>query len=334
VYVLELAGQDDPFAAYEARSAASDVTIVAPGIATARGITDRFRTLAFTHRASELVGRTDPTVEDARTLLSAAAIDLAGSVAVRAVDVRGTTGIDTQAVERELGDVLVERGFEIELDDPDHELRALFSAGSDDRSDGAEGPDSICALGWLAAESRRDFGTRQPGDRPFFQPGSMDPMLARTLANVAGARAGSTVLDPMCGTGGILLEAGLAGARVVGVDAQHKMVQGARENLAAYLDDDWAVLRGDAASLPLVDGAVDAVVFDTPYGRQSKIAGELDELVRDALAEARRVAPRCVVVGDRPWSQPATAAGWTVEAAFQRRVHRSLTRYILVLQRD
>jgi tRNA (guanine10-N2)-dimethyltransferase len=158
-------------------------------------------------------------------------------------------------------------------------------------------------------------------------------MLARALANMAGARPGSTVLDPMCGTGGILLEAGLAGARVLGVDAQRKMVQGSRENLAAYLDD-WALSQGDAAALPLVDDAVDGVVFDTPYGRQSKIAGELDELVREALAEARRVAPRCVVVGDRPWSQPATAAGWTVEAAFQRRVHRSLTRYVLVLGQE
>ena len=321
MYVLELAGTDDEFAAYEAESVASDVEVVAPGLARARGLSDRIRNLAYTHRASELVGTCEPTVAAARALFEAAGIDREGTVAVRAVDVRGTTGVDTQRVERALGSTLVDRGFAVDLDDPDHELRALFAG-------------ETCALGWLVATVERGFGDRRPGDRPFFQPGSMDPMLARALVNIAGARPGATVLDPMCGTGGILVEAGLVGARALGLDAQAKMVAGARENLGAALDADWDVLRGDAASLPLADDAADAVVFDAPYGRQSKIRGDLDSLVRGALGEAHRVAPRCVVVGDRPWARPAGEAGWQTEAAFTRRVHRSLTRYIVVLRRS
>ena len=216
--------------------------------------------------------------------------------------------------------MLVDRGFAVDLDDPDHELRVLFT-------------EDTCAVGWLVAESVRDYGDRKPTDRPYFQPGSMDPLLARALANVAGARPGATVLDPMCGTGGILLEAGLVGARVVGTDAQQKMVEGTRENLDAFLDDDWHVARADARSLPLADDSVDAVVFDAPYGRQSKIEGDINDLVSEALTEARRIAPRCIVVGDRPWARTASGAGWTTEAAFQRRVHRSLTRYVLALRR-
>jgi tRNA (guanine10-N2)-dimethyltransferase len=333
VYVLELAGQDDTFAAYEARQAAAGVTVIAPGLAIARGITDRVRRLAFTHRTSELVGRAAPTVAAARTLLEAAPIDREGSVAVRAIDVRATAGIDTQEAERELGQVLVDRGFAVDLDDPDHELRALFAAGgSDSRGDGEATADGgTCALGWLTTESVRGFTSRQPTDRPFFQPGSMDPMLARALAHVAGARPGAIVLDPMCGTGGILIEAGLVGARVLGLDVQRKMVRGARKNLATSLDGHWSVLRGDAATLPIDRDGVDGVVFDAPYGRQSKIEGDLDELVGDALAEARRVAGRCVVVGDRSWADRARDAGWTVDATFQRRVHRSLTRHVVVL---
>jgi len=320
VYVLELGGQDDDFAVFEAESAASGVESVAPGLATADAVTDRVRRLAYTRRASELLGRGDPEVASARSLLETAGIDRSGTVAVRAVDVRGQTGVDTQRVERELGDVLVERGFAVDLTDPDHELRALFAEGT-------------CALGWLVAESVRDYGDRRPTDRPFFQPGSMDPLLARALANAAGARPGATVLDPMCGTGGILIEAGLVGAHVLGVDAQAKMVRGARENLTHFLDGEWDLARGDARSLPVAGGTVDAVVFDAPYGRQSKIEGRLDALVLGALEEARRVAPRCVVVGDRPWAQAAHEAGWTTEAAFDRPVHRSLTRYVLALRR-
>jgi len=342
VYVLELGGQDDPFARREAASAASDVSLLAPGLATARGITDRVRTLAYTHRACELVGTGEPTVESARQLLDAATVDRAGTVAVRAVDVRATTGIDTQRAERTLGGVLTDRGFAVDLDDPDHTLYAYFAdPGGDDAGGGGE---ACCALGWRAVDSRRDFGDRRPTDRPFFQPGSMAPLEARALVNIAGARPDTTVVDPMCGTGGLLLEAGLVGARAVGGDAQPTMVRGSRENLRAVLEGPshpgagdypdpgaWDLFRADAARLPLSDGAADAVVFDAPYGRQSHIEGELAPLVGEALAESRRVADRCVLVADRDWSHRAREAGWTVTDRFERRVHRSLVRHVHVL---
>lgn len=398
VYVLELGGQDDRFARREAESACSAVDPLGTGLATARGVTDRVRGLAYTQRVAALLGRTAPRVEDAVTLLDAAALEgpggpstggwavpegAEGSVRVRARDVRSLTGVDTARAERELGAVLVDRGFSVDLEDPDHELRALFAVppGHDDADDGtatvgiaderevrlaedgtaagglgANEP-GVCALGWLTAESVRDFGERQPTDKPFFQPGSMDPLLARALANIAGARPGRTLLDPMCGTGGLLAEAGLVGADVVGVDAQWKMVRGARRNLGHYLGGGggasggpggpeaveppggFATCRGDARRLPVAggpdgDGPVDAVVFDAPYGRQSWASDELSAVVGDALAEARRVARRAVVVGDRAWTGAAEAAGWTVVDRFDRRVHRSLTRYILVLQAD
>lgn len=343
MYVLELVGQGDRFAAAEAATAASDVTPVAAGLVAARGLDDGFETLAFTHRAAELVGTTDAALDSAAVLLEAASIDRDGTVAVRARDVRSTTGIDTQAAERRLGQVLVDRGFEVDLEDPDHVLQALFAGVDDasavdaDRDTGAiasvtPADGGLCALGWLAVETDRDFADRQPTDRPFFQPGSMDPALARALVNLAGAGPETTVLDPMCGTGGLLLEAGRVGATPVGGDAQRKMVQGTGENLRALLDGQWHVYRGDAGHVPLAGDSVDAVVFDAPYGRQSKIEGDLETLVTDALAEARRVAARAVVVGDRPWDDAAGSVGWTVESTFQRRVHRSLVRHVAILQ--
>nr|WP_267623005.1 methyltransferase domain-containing protein [Halobium salinum] len=343
---MELAGEDDAFAACEARSAASGVEVVAPGVAVAKGVVpERVRTLAYTHRASELVGRTDADVGSARALLEAARFDASreGSVAVRAHDVRGSTGVSTGTAERELGQVLVDRGFSVDLDDPDHVLRAVFSRGPVDADDAlsrpADGPSDldeadVCTLGWLAVESVRDYGSRKPTDRPFFQPGSMAPLDARAFVNVAGARPGATVLDPMCGTGGTLIEASLVGADVLGSDAQWKMTNGARENLREYAPEGAAfeLLRGDASRLPLRDDAVDGVVFDAPYGRQSKIERHsLEELVSGALSEARRVAPRAVVIADRSWREAALSAGWELEALFERRVHRSLTRYVHVL---
>ena len=368
VYGLALAGNDDAYAAREARVAATDVTVVAPGVATARGVdAARVRGLAYTHRAIELLGRAAADVESARALLAAAGIDRAGTVAVRARDVRSTAGVSTREAEIELGGVLTDRGFEVDLDDPDHVLCAWFSA-------------DVCLLGWHACESVRDFSTRRPTDRPFFQPGSMDPLDARWAVNVAGAGPSRRIVDPMCGTGGFLIEAGLVGSSVVGVDAQWKMTRGTRENLRAYLgpggtpgdagtesgddgggdrgddadrsncgdtgnrsnrgDGDtgdrgaFDVIRGDATALPLRDECADGVVVDVPYGRQSKIeTHSLSDLVSGALAEAARIAPRAVVVADRSWADAAADAGWRVDDRFERRVHGSLTRHVHVLRR-
>ncbi len=317
MYLLEFAGDDDAFAAREAESRAFGVDRIAAGMATARGI-EHSETLAYTRRVCRLVGTCEPAVDAAVAVAKAAGIDRSGTIAVRARDVRGLSGVDTQAAERRLGGILVDRGFEVDLEEPDHTLVALFSG-------------ELAALGWLESETVRDFSARKPTEKPFFQPGSMAPIDARAIANIAGAAPDARLLDPMCGTGGILVEAGLAGAAVVGVDAQTKMVRGTRRNLRQYLDD-GSVVRGDATRLPFVDDSFDGAVFDAPYGRQSKIAGgSLGELVGGALAEVRRVAPRAVLVGDQSWVPAAKSAGWRVTERFERRVHGSLVRHVHVL---
>jgi tRNA (guanine10-N2)-dimethyltransferase len=324
VFALELGGEDDDFAVLEAASAAEDLRILAPGLALASSVDrSRIRTLAYTQRASALIAQGSGGLREAKRALARSEIDRSGTVAVRARDVRGTAGVDTQAIEESLGATLRETDLRIDLEDPTHELRACFAADS-------------YVLGWLAVESVRDFGDRQPTDRPFFHPGAMDPLLARSVANIAigpGDPEATTLLDPMCGTGGILGEGGLVGAAVLGVDAQVEMVRGTRRNLDALLSEDrYALVQGDATALPLIEPAVDVVVFDAPYGRQSKIAGESARtLLRGALAEARRLATRAVVVGDRVFGDVAAENGWTVETIAHRRVHRSLTRHVHVL---
>ena len=321
MYVLELAGEDDPLAAAEAATAAAGVAVLAPGLATASDLDrERFAHLAFAHRASEVVARTQNSLAAVRAALADAPLDGDGTVAVRARDVRGTGDVDTQAVERTLCQVLVEAGYEVDLDAPEQVLVALFA-------------EDVAVLGWLVTRTERGFGDRAPTDRPFFQPGSMDPQLARAVVNLAGVEPGDRFLDPMCGTGGLLLEAGLVGARPVGFDAQRRMVVGSRQNLAAFLADAGDVGLADVTALPLRDDSVDAVAFDAPYGRQSKIAShDPADLLAGALAEAERVAPRGVFVADRDASAAAESAGWTVEAVYERRVHRSLTRFVHVLE--
>lgn len=315
MYIFELVGEDDAFAAYEAATQACGVRRVAPGIALAEELSAHVDQLAFTRRVNAFIGCAGPSVAEATESLARTTFDSTGIAAVRARSIRGA-GVDTQAAERALGSVLVERGFEIDLESPTHELRVVFTVGR-------------AYLGWLVAEPGNDVA-RRPTDRPFFQPGSMAPRLARALVNLAGVHPGVRLLDPMCGTGGILLEAGRVGARPLGIDIQRHMVDGARRNCRAHLGRGAVdVGVGTATALPLDDRCVDTVVFDAPYGRQSHI-GDVDgtALLAGALAEARRVADRAVVVADRPLGDRIREAGWRLRTRLPRRVHRSLTRHV------
>lgn len=313
MYVFELVGEDDALATYEAAAWARDLTQPAPGVALAETVSDQVTQLGWTRSIAEGVYHGDRGIEAIAAALSTAEIGREGTAAVRARAIRKSSA-DTQRAERELGAILAESGLSIDLDTPEHVFRVLFSGG-------------MAFAGWVIAEPGGDVGRRRPTDRPFFQPGSMAPRLARALVNIAGVRPGVRMLDPMCGTGGIVLEGAFVGGNILGIDVQARMVRGTRTNYQnADPPGSVAVAQGDATRLPVCAGEIDAVVCDMPYGRQSPIAGE--QMVADALREARRVTNRAVVVTDHPIPETLAEAGWSIRRSFERRVHRSLTRYL------
>lgn len=66
--------------------------------------------------------------------------------------------------------------------------------------------------------------------------GMLPPKLAQTIINLAKPTAGSTVLDPFCGSGVILQEASLMGFSVYGTDLDERMVEYSRQNLEWLID--------------------------------------------------------------------------------------------------
>jgi SAM-dependent methyltransferase len=70
---------------------------------------------------------------------------------------------------------------------------------------------------------------------------------------------GEFVVDVGCGTGNAALLAGLRGARVLGVDPTPRLLEIARASGAAA-GHDVRFEAGDAASIPVADGAADAVI--------------------------------------------------------------------------
>jgi tRNA (guanine10-N2)-dimethyltransferase len=227
-------------------------------------------------------------------------------------------------VERTIGEALFERGYEVNLKHPEVTVRALLTK-------------DVCIIGkLLTSVNRGSFEERRPHLRPFFYPGVLLPRPARAVVNLTGARAEELLLDPFCGTGGILIEAGLMGVKAVGSDVQSMMVCGTQMNIE-YYGLDCALLIQDARKLGLADESVDAVVTDLPYGRSSRIqAQSYAQLRSDAIAEIYRVlkkGKRAVIISYTPIENDVKEAGFSIDERHTQYVHKSLTRTIVVAKK-
>ncbi|MCK4968486.1 MAG: N-6 DNA methylase, partial [Candidatus Aenigmarchaeota archaeon] len=74
----------------------------------------------------------------------------------------------------------------------------------------------------IFVQDKKEFAKRASPKRKFFMPTSIDSMFARALVNIAGAKKNVSVLDPFCGSGGLLLEAAVVYATVYGCDIEEK----------------------------------------------------------------------------------------------------------------
>jgi tRNA (guanine10-N2)-dimethyltransferase len=277
----------------------------------------RLARLALTHRVYEQIA--DCPADDAAVdrMVREAALVPVGTFAIRVRKVEGAAlATPALALEHRLGGMIQGK---VSLSAPEVSYGLVCSA---DR----------CYLGRSVCEpDRRALDARRPFSRPFFHPGVMMPRMTRTLVNLSGIEPGEFLLDPFSGTGGTLIEASHLGVRALGLDIDPRMLAGARLNLPGA-----EVALADAARLPLRTASVDAVVSDLPYGQSVQVRGEtLERLYDESLAEVARVlkpGKRAVIVTHRPIDEIA-AGHLTVLNRFEQRVHKSLTRRILVLER-
>ncbi len=222
-----------------------------------------------------------------------------------------------------MGALIHKKGYPVDLENPVVMFRLVLT-------------EDKCVFGRLIESvDRGQYEVRRPQQRPFFHPGVLLPRFARALVNISSLSDG-ILLDPFCGTGGILIEAALIGAQCVGIDVQQKMVLGTGFNLK-YYDMGGMLIVGDACETPLKSEKVDAVVTDLPYGKSALIqARSLEHLYHDSLREIYRVLKKnkkAVIVSQIPLDKLADEVGFIVRERHQQRVHRSLTRQIIVLQK-
>ncbi len=174
---------------------------------------------------------------------------------------------------------------------------------------------------------------------PFFAPGSLDPLLARAMVNIARTREGDTFLDPFCGTGAIAIEACLVKAFTLCSDLDPAMVYGSRINLG-FFGCETNCLWTDAMKMPIKDGSVEAIATDPPYGRSIMgIGARPFNILESFLYEASRILRR------GSWLVFATSsqfdvrdlvreAGMRVKRIHVQRVHGSLARLIWSVKKE
>jgi tRNA (guanine10-N2)-dimethyltransferase len=172
---------------------------------------------------------------------------------------------------------------------------------------------------------------------PFQRPVSLPPRLARAAANLGRIRPGDRVLDPFLGTGALLAEAGLLGARLYGIDRDAIMARGALENLTHLGLSAEALAVGDAGTVEFPDRelAFDALLTDPPYGRSSSTGGEAADLLvaRVVPRWARRLTATGQIVLVVPSGAAELPSPWERRLSVPVRVHRSLTREFRVYGR-
>lgn len=255
-------------------------------------------------------------------------LDEGQSFSVRIKRVRGSSpDLDVEGLEAKVGASIMSigEGLKVRLENPDRAFFGVLTGGN-----------FVFGLK-EAALSPKPMLERRPRRRPFFHPSSLMPKLARCMVNLARPRRGDTVLDPFCGTGSILIEAGLMGMKALGSDIKRHMALGSLRNLHHFGIRERGILVADARRMPYA--YANCMVTDPPYGRSATTLGSTTKaIVSNFLSSAIDILPRhghlCIAspmtVGV---SEMGRNAGFRVVEAHFFRVHRSLTREITVLEK-
>jgi tRNA (guanine10-N2)-dimethyltransferase len=275
-----------------------------------------WKRLFFEHQI--VMYETDFFCELSRLSMTHKIIDLDFSLEKKSFRVRVKrilSDVDTLQLEKDLADgIQKEYGqLPVNLEHPEQEVYCIVQKGEH-------------FVGRTVMDFPYSYEKRKPQYRPYFHPSSLHPRTARALVNLG--RAHDEVLDPFCGTGGILIEAGLMGLTVKGLDISEEMVQGTQVNLQHFCITDFEIYQGDAAGVESYFPRVESVVTDIPYGRASRIISSRD-LYSDVFCAVRTITEKACIVCHNPYD--FEKVGFTVEEQFVLRVHKSLNRYIYVL---
>ena len=168
--------------------------------------------------------------------------------------------------------------------------------------------------------------------RPFFSPISIHPRIARSMVNFSNSTVKNKIIDPFCGTGGILIEIANMKIAGIGIDILDKMVESSIGNLNHY-NLEAEIVQGDIQKIQDYD--IDAIVTDPPYGISTTTKGEgIEELMFRSLSlfdKKLKVGQRLVMAISKP--ELIQNKNFKILYQFKWYIHKSLTRNIIVMEK-
>lgn len=186
-------------------------------------------------------------------------------------------------------------------------------------------------VGRVVCVPKSDFSRRRSHLRPGKHPTSLNPKIARACVNVSGIKTGSVVVDPFCGAGGLLIEAGLMRFNTRGYDINDDMLRKCKQNLEYYQIKRFKLENRDARN---ISEQIDYVITDLPYGRNSQTTDHLDKLYLEFLRNLQGVLrDKAVVIFPNfvDHKKIINKTDFNVEKEFSVYIHKSLSRNIVLL---
>ncbi|MEM3127243.1 MAG: methyltransferase domain-containing protein, partial [Candidatus Woesearchaeota archaeon] len=183
----------------------------------------------------------------------------------------------------------------------------------------------------LLQRIKHDFEKRKPHKRPICFPFSLKPKIARAMINLTGAKRGETILDPFCGTGGLLLEAGLIGCRVEGIDIDPRMIETCKRNLESYGVWKYNIYEENALNLKQ---KILYIATDLPYSRNTK-KQDLEKLYEEFFKVVKKYLEYRAVIGAPDFvdtKKLIKTSGLKIVGEFSYFLHKTLTKKIFVLK--
>lgn len=143
---------------------------------------------------------------------------------------------------------------------------------------------------FMAAIRLSDNSMRGRSYRAVSLPAALKPTIAAAMVLLSSPEPDDGFLDPMCGSGTILIERALAGRYrlILGGDRDAAAVAATRENVGPR-HKPIEIRQWDARHLPLEAGSVSALVTNLPFGKQIGSPEENRALYPALLQEWRRV---------------------------------------------
>ncbi|MCL4326403.1 MAG: RsmD family RNA methyltransferase [Candidatus Thermoplasmatota archaeon] len=162
--------------------------------------------------------------------------------------------------------------------------------------------------------------------------------LNKLLINLSMIKEGDTVLDVFAGTGRLLIEAALMGIKGIGIDIDLRRIKESIANINYNnVSDMIDITQHDAMRCNEIKRSINGIATDPPYGRSSTLNHIALELLYrktlSAMADTISKGKKVSFIFPNEGLIDLAKDYLKVNNVFPSRVHRSLTRYFVQLEK-